>query len=123
MTRGSTHLQQHTVRIEPPVAQPSEDPVLRSARREALVVFATWITALVYTVTYCYCYGYDRRFEDIKFVRLFFGVSFPDWVFWGIVAPWLACFVISWWFSYVFVQDADLGKELEGEDGEGGEDA
>jgi hypothetical protein len=49
----------------------------------------------------------------LKFVHLFWGIAFPDWVFWGIVVPWGACFVVSWWFSYVFVKDADLGKELD----------
>lgn len=95
------------------MAEPAEDPVLRSARREAIVVFVTWVCALTYTVTYCYLHGYERPVEDLKFVHLFWGIAFPDWVFWGIVVPWSVCFVVSWWFSYVFVKDADLGKELD----------
>ena len=94
----------------------TEDPVLRSSRREALVVFITWLCALTYTVSYCYVFGYDRPVSDLKFVRLFWGIAFPDWVFWGIVCPWAVCFVISGWFSYVFVEDADLGEELEESD-------
>jgi hypothetical protein len=35
-----------------------EDPVLRSTRREALIVFVTWIIAMAYTVGYCARYGY-----------------------------------------------------------------
>lgn len=93
------------------MAQPSDDPVLRSARREALVVLVIWASALAYTVTYCHIYGYGRPEEDLKFVRLFWGIAFPDWVFWGIVAPWGVCFLVSWWFSYAFVKDADLGRE------------
>ncbi len=38
--------------------QPTDDPVLRSARREAVVVFLTWLAAMSYTVTYCYLNGY-----------------------------------------------------------------
>ena len=91
--------------------QAAEDPVLRSARREALVVFATWLCALVYTVTYCARHGYNRSADDLQFV-----LGFPDWVFWGIVVPWGVCFVVSWWFSYVFMTDEDLGKELEESD-------
>ena len=91
--------------------QPAEDPVLKSARREAIVVFITWVCALSYTVTYCYLHGYDRSLDDLKFV-----LGFPDWVFWGIVVPWGVCFVVSWWFSYVFMTDEDLGKELEESD-------
>jgi hypothetical protein len=84
----------------------SEDPVVRSARREAIVVAVTWACALAYTVGYCAKYGYGRSIQDLKFV-----LGFPDWVFWGIVAPWSVCFVVSWWFTYFFVSDADLGEE------------
>ena len=91
----------------------AEDPVLRSARREAIVVFAAWLVAMVYTLTYCSIYGYGRSIEDLKFVNLGWGVAFPDWVFWGIVVPWAACFVLSYWFSYLFMKDEDLGEELE----------
>ena len=98
-----------------------EDPVLRSSRREAIVVFVTWLCAMTYTVTYCYHYGYGQSLDDLKFV---FGI--PDWVFWGIVVPWGVCSIVAYWFSYRFMQDEDLGKELEESDAdlfksEGGE--
>lgn len=80
-----------------------------------MVVFITWLSALTYTVSYCYAYGYDRPFSELKFVHLFWGIAFPDWVFWGIVVPWSICFVVSAWFSYAFVADADLGAEFEEE--------
>jgi hypothetical protein len=44
----------------------SDDPVLRSARREALAAFGVWLAACVYTVGYCYRYGYDRDIESIR---------------------------------------------------------
>ena len=90
-----------------------EDPIVRSSRREALVVLITWVCALTYTVSTCYVLGYNRPASDLKFVRLFWGIAFPDWVFWGIVFQWCICFVVSWWFSYVFMSDADLGEELQ----------
>jgi hypothetical protein len=96
--------------------KPLEDPVLRSSRREAIAVFITWLGALAYTVTYCALYGYGRPAEDLKFVTLFWGIAFPDWVFWGIIAPWSVCFLISYWFSYVFMTDEELGEELEESD-------
>jgi hypothetical protein len=85
----------------------TEDPVLRSARREAIVVFCIWLTAMIYTVTYCYLNGYGRTAEGLTFV-----LGFPDWVFWGIVAPWSVCVVLSWWFGATFMRDEDLGEEL-----------
>jgi hypothetical protein len=84
----------------------SEDPVLRSARREAAATLIAWACALSYTVIYCSLYGYGRSLDDLHFV-----LGFPDWVFWGIVAPWGVCMVLCYWFSYVFMTDEDLGGE------------
>ena len=95
--------------------KPSEDPVLSSARREALAVLITWLAALTYTITYCYRYGYGRSVDDLKFVW-----GFPDWVFWGIVAPWSVCFVVAYWFSYAFMTDEDLGTDPEEDAGSEG---
>jgi hypothetical protein len=87
--------------------RPTEDPVVRNGRREALVVFAIWGAALAYTLTYCYLHGYDRSLEDLRFVA-----GFPDWVFWGIIAPWSVCIVASFWFGARFMRDEELGQEL-----------
>lgn len=38
--------------------QLSEDPILISARREAVIVFFAWLIAMVWSVSYCYLYGY-----------------------------------------------------------------
>jgi hypothetical protein len=85
---------------------PRDDPVLCSARREALVVLAVWLAAMAYTVGYCYSFGYGRDPETLAFV---FG--FPDWVFWGIVTPWTLCTMFSAWFAFAFMTDDDLGAE------------
>jgi hypothetical protein len=90
------------------MAAPTEDPVLRSGRREALVALVIWLTAMAYTVTYGQLYGYGRTVEDLTFV---FG--FPDWIFWGVVVPWATCLVVSWWFAYVFMTDESLGEDHE----------
>lgn len=90
------------------MASPQDDPVLVSARREGLVVLVIWLVAMGYTITYCYLHGYHRSVESLTFV-----LGIPDWVFWGIVAPWMICVVASWLFSYVLMTDADLGEENE----------
>ena len=87
---------------------PHDDPVLVSARREALVVLVLWLAALTYTVGYCYLYGYGRSLESLTFV-----MGIPDWVFWGVVVPWMACLLASWGFSFLLMADADLGEENE----------
>jgi hypothetical protein len=89
------------------MSQSTDDPVLRSARREAIVVFLTWLAAMIYTVTYCYLNGYNRPAESLKFI-----LGFPDWVFWGIVVPWTVCSAFSLYFGATFVRDEDLGEEL-----------
>jgi hypothetical protein len=85
-----------------------EDSVLRSARREACVVFLIWLTAMIWSVSFCYARGYGRAAADIQ---LIFG--FPDWVFWGIVVPWVTCTGISIWFGATFVRDEDLGEDVD----------
>jgi hypothetical protein len=89
------------------MSKPTDDPVLRSARREAIVVLCAWLAAMAYTVTYCYLHGYNRKIESLTFV-----LGFPDWVFWGIVVPWSLCIVFSFYFGATFMRDEDLGEEL-----------
>jgi hypothetical protein len=93
-----------------------EDIVVATARREALMVLWIFLAAMLYTVTVCYFLGYNRAPDSLTFI-----LGFPDWVFWGIVVPWVACVLVSYWFGYVYMTDADLGgnetaDELEGDD-------
>jgi len=74
-----------------------------------LIVFATWIVALAYTIGYCARYGYGRKLEDLHYV-----LGFPDWVFWGIVVPWGVCVLFSWFFASVLMTDEDLGVDPPG---------
>jgi hypothetical protein len=83
----------------------TEDTAVWTARREALVVLLILLAALIYTVTACYMWGYNRSPQSLTFI---FG--FPDWVFWGIVVPWVICLGLSYWFGYIFMRDADLGS-------------
>jgi Protein of unknown function (DUF997) len=87
----------------------SEDPVLVNGRREALIVFATWICAMAYTIGYCLIHGYGRKVEDLQYVW-----GFPDWVFWGIVVPWAVCIAFSCVFASIWMRDEDLGEDPPG---------
>lgn len=88
-----------------------EDPVVRSTRREVVAVLTITAIALTYTIFTCYRLGFDSK-SELKFVRLFAGIAFPEWVFWGIVLPWLASFVVGAVFAFYVMEDADLGEEL-----------
>jgi hypothetical protein len=81
----------------------NEYPLLKSARREALVAFGIWLTATIYSVGYCCTFGYGRDQQTLTFV-----LGFPDWVFWGIVMPWGACTIVSSIFAFWFMKDEDL---------------
>ncbi|MEO8495839.1 MAG: DUF997 family protein, partial [Planctomycetota bacterium] len=95
----------------------NDDPVLRSSRREAFVALAIWLAAMSYTVGTCWWRGYGRDWETVTFV-----LGFPDWVFWGIICPWLACVALSWWFAYCFMSDESLGEESATDTSEGSRD-
>lgn len=85
---------------------PSEDPLVRDARREAAVAAAIWAGALAYTVGFCSRSAYGRDPETLTFV-----LGFPDWVFWGVLTPWAAVTAITIGFSLWFMKDGDLGEE------------
>lgn len=84
-----------------------EDSVLSSSRREAVLVLFIWLSMMSYTVSYCVWQGYGRDWQTVSFV-----LGFPDWVFWGIVCPWMACVGLSWWFAYRFMSDESLGEDV-----------
>jgi uncharacterized membrane protein YhdT len=86
--------------------QATEDPVVTSSRREAAAAVVMWAIAMTYTVGYCYLFGYRRPPEDLRFI---FGI--PDWVLWGIFAPWLVWTVVSALFAKFVMRDADLSEE------------
>jgi magnesium-transporting ATPase (P-type) len=83
------------------------DPVVRTGRREALMVVGIWLTAAVWSLTVSYKYGYHQPIEKLKTIW-----GFPAWTFWGVVVPWIVCVVVSWIFGVMFVHDAHLGEEL-----------
>jgi hypothetical protein len=91
------------------VKDSAEDPVLTSSRREAVIVAVNFLLALGYTIGYCHFYAYGRTAGDLKFV-----LGFPDWVFWGVLAPWLACVTFSLLFASVIMRDEDLGEDPTG---------
>jgi len=90
------------------MTEPPEDPLIRNARREALVVALVAVLATAYSVGYCTLFGYGRVGEPVRFV-----LGFPAWVFWGIVVPWGVCVLIAGWFSWWFMSDDELGAERE----------
>lgn len=88
------------------MSAPTEDPVLVSARREALIIGGVWIASMLHSVLYCYFHGYQRDLKDLK---LIWGI--PEWAFWGVVVPWVGCVLFSLLFGAFFMRDDALGDE------------
>jgi hypothetical protein len=83
-----------------------EDPLLHSAKREALAALVVWLVALIYSVAVCFTLGSNRAPDQLTYV-----LGFPDWIFWGVVLPWFVCLAISAWFAFFFMQDHPLGED------------
>lgn len=81
------------------------DPTFVNSRREAIVIFCTWVVALIWAVTYCKINGYD--IEDPSQIPTTFGI--PSWVVWGIGAPWIVADIFTTWFCFRFMRDDELG--------------
>lgn len=85
------------------VTDQQELPLLKSARREAIAAFVIWGAVTCYSLGYCVFYGYGRDPETLTYV-----LGFPDWVFWGIVAPWGVCTIGATVFALFFMTDEEL---------------
>lgn len=92
-----------------PAAQDSAttewDPVFLHSRREAILIVATWFAALLWTVPYCYLNGFQTTDapREVEFI-----LGMPDWVFWGVAAPWMVCNLVTVWFCFAYFVDDDL---------------
>lgn len=87
------------------------DPTFVNSRREAIVIFGSWVVALIWAVPYCYLNGYNVADpENIKTV-----LGIPSWLFWGIAAPWVAANLFTTWFCFAYMKDDDLGVNPDAE--------
>jgi hypothetical protein len=105
------------------------DPLFVNASREAWVILGIWFLAGIFTVTFCYFYGYLTHEPDINstgndLVETFgpfqhydrspdslstpLNLGIPDWIFYGVVIPWLGCIIFTFWFCLKFFSEDDL---------------
>ena len=80
-------------------------PTFLNTRREAIVIFACWVVALLWAVPTCYFLGYNKSPEELATV-----LGIPSWVFWGVGVPWLVADVFTIWFCTFRMTDDDLGE-------------
>lgn len=96
--------------------------LFRNARREMILVLAVTVLALLWTVGYCFLFGYqhdetswlvERGWASPRSAENFQQISgLPDWVFVGILLPWLLCTVFTIGVC-LGLKDDDLGTEAE----------
>jgi len=117
-----------------PASPPVEDPLFRNSLREAKIIIAIWAVALVYTCTYCYLYGYESHPSDPAAVgpavsswfgplesfdrdpttlTTPLGLGIPDWVFYGVITPWIVCIVATFVFCLFIFKEDELGDNQE----------
>ena len=82
------------------------DPTFVHSRREAVVIFCSWVVALLWAVPYCYLNGYNVA--DPENIKTVLGVH--AWLYWGIAAPWIAANLFTTWFCFAYMKDDDLGQ-------------
>jgi hypothetical protein len=82
------------------------DPIFLNSRREAIVIFMIWLVCLVWSVPYCYCFGYVDSFDAASFSTI---LGVPSWLFWGIALPWLLADIVTTWFCFCYMKDDDVG--------------
>ena len=125
-----------------PVSSLEEDPLYRNCLREARFILGLWAVCCVYSVGYCYLFGYlshepaaestgpsisemigpltsfNRDPESLTYPL---GLGIPDWVFYGILVPWVIAAVLTFWYVLFYFADDDLAPigvdetNLEGE--------
>ena len=87
------------------------DPVVRNARREAILIGLLWLASTLYCCFYSWAFGYSTPAHPLgkADVRPILGV--PSWAFWGYLVPWGICAVITVWFAGFSMTDDDLGED------------
>ncbi len=111
--------------LEPPLAPMADSnsfaQTYRRARREALIVALVWLLSLLWTVGYCYLYGYRHTADSLavqlglvepwrpEHYRQIWGM--PDWAMFGIFVPWLICSVFTVFYGLFGISDDPLGPE------------
>jgi hypothetical protein len=88
-----------------------DDPVLRNARREAKVILALWALTTLYCCAFCYAEGYLRPDRPLGLEDLHPVLGIPRWFFWGVVAPWAVCGVVTLIYAGFLMADDDLGED------------
>lgn len=85
----------------------AESRSLRQSRRELWLILLAWLGCALWVIGYCTANGYDLAPEEVSTV-----LGFPGWVFWGVVAPWMAANIFTFWFCLRFLKNDEDEEEM-----------
>src|SRR5262249_314571 len=88
-----------------------DDPTLRNARREGLVIFAAWAAATTYCCVASYLFGYSRPNHPLGQADLDLVFGIPSRFARGVLAPWAVSFAFTFWSVGTRMAEDDLGKD------------
>ena len=71
----------------------AETRCLRQSRRELWLILLAWLGCALWVIGYCSLNAYDLTPEEVATL-----LGFPDWVFWGVVTPWMVANAFTFWF-------------------------
>lgn len=80
----------------------------RQARRELKFQLVTWTLFAVWVVGYCGVTAFEAEKAEVTTT-----LGMPDWVVWGIAAPWVVAFVVTVWFAGWFMKDTELVDDFQ----------
>ena len=84
----------------------AETSSLRQGRRELWLILLAWLGCALWVIGYCSTNGYDLAPEEVSTV-----LGFPDWVFWGVVTPWMIANAFTFWFCLRFLKNDEDEEE------------
>jgi hypothetical protein len=78
----------------------------RQSRREMFVILVAWLVFAAWTGLVC---GIGSRLDLEEPMRMTMGM--PSWVFFGVVVPWLAACLFTFWLAGRFMKDTELDPD------------
>ena len=75
----------------------------RRCLKEAKVAAAIFLLAFLFCIAVIAAWGYPGPGKRPPEFALVWGI--PEWVFWGLLVPWLAMTGVTWWFALFVLRD------------------
>ena len=75
----------------------------RQSRKELWFMLVSWAVFLIWTLSYNSTHAFDMEKSGIDPI-----IGMPQWVFFGILVPWVAALVLTICFAMFFMKDTEL---------------